>query len=121
MDKAFIASRDAYPGARAEPVTLQVNTTPTQGKIGAPGEEDTYRFSVTEPGRYVVETGGGTDVVMKLFGPDSQTNLIAEDDDSGPGVNSKIAAELSPGQYLVQIRHFNTARGTGAYSVGVKD
>jgi hypothetical protein len=120
MDKAFTASEGAYPRTTVAPVTLQLNGAPAEGKIGAPGEEDVYLFNVTEPGRYVVETGGGTDVVMKLFGPDSQTNLIDEDDDGGAGFNSKIAAELSPGQYFVQIRHYNKANGTGVYKVGVK-
>jgi hypothetical protein len=56
---------------------------------------------------------------MKLFGPNSQTALIAEDDDGGAGLNSRIVADLIPGQYFVQIRHFNTARGTGSYTIGV--
>ena len=56
---------------------------------------------------------------MRLFGPDSQTALIAEDDDSGVGRNSKITADLVPGRYFVQIRHFNKARGTGPYSIKV--
>ena len=43
---------------------------------------------------------------MKLFGPNSPTALIAEDDDSGPGLNPRIARALSSGEYLVQIRHY---------------
>ena len=31
----------------------------------------------------MIDTRGPTDVVMKLFGPNSETALIAEDDDSG--------------------------------------
>ena len=49
---------------------------------------------------------------MKLFGPDSQTSLVAEDDDGGVGLNARIVANLALGSYFVQIRHFNTARGT---------
>ena len=45
--------------------------------------------------------------------------LIAEDDDGGTGYNSKIAADLRPGEYFVQIRHYNTAAGTGDYSIKV--
>jgi len=56
---------------------------------------------------------------MKLFGPNSQTGLIAEDDDGGVGLNAKIAVDLIPGQYFAQVRHFNKARGTGSYTVTV--
>ena len=43
----------------------------------------------------MIQTGGKTDVVMKLFGPDSETSLIAEDDDSGLGLNARIARPLA--------------------------
>ena len=119
-DKTFIGGKDIYPKKNIETVTLQLNsTTPTEGQIGVPGEEDVYQFTAAAPGRYVIETGGNADVVMKLFGPDSQTALIAEDDDGGVGFNSRIAEELAPGRYFVQIRHYNRASGTGAYSIGV--
>ena len=65
------------------------------------------------------DTSGRTDVVMKLFGPDSTTNVIAEDDDSGVGTNARIVADLVPGEYFVQIRHWDRASGTGFYSIKV--
>ena len=49
------------------------------------GEEDQFVFAVTEAGYLHCRDRGNTDVIMKLFGPDSPTALIAEDDDSGPG------------------------------------
>jgi hypothetical protein len=121
VDKAFIASIDGYPRTTAGIAELGVNaTTSTSAAIGQPGEEDLCTFRVTRQGRHVIETGGQTDVVMKLFGPNSQTSLIAEDDDGGVGRNARIVARLIPGQYFVQIRHFNTARGTGSYSISVR-
>ena len=121
MDKAFIASAQAYPRTAVTTNELLVNAaTSTSASIGAPGEEDLFTFTVTQPGRHVVETGGQTDVVMKLFGPNSQTTLVAEDDDGGVGRNARIVASLVAGRYFVQIRHFNTARGTGAYTISVK-
>lgn len=119
-DQSFIASAQAYPrDAPAQPVELRVNAAPTQAAIGKPGEEDLYRFTVTAGGRHRMETGGQTDVVMKLFGPNSQTRLIREDDDGGDGRNSRIIADLMPGEYFLQIRHYNKARGTGVYRIGV--
>jgi len=120
LDTSFIASAQAYPRTSVQAVELQVNATPTQAKIGVAGEEDLFQFNVANAGRHVVETGGQTDVVMKLFGPNSQTSLIAEDDDGGIGLNSRIAADLVPGQYVAQVRHFNRERGTGSYSVRVR-
>jgi hypothetical protein len=121
LDKAFIASAEAYPRTPIGAVELGVNAaTGTPAAIGVPGEEDLFSFTVAAAGRHIIETGGQTDVVMKLFGPNSQTLLIAEDDDGGVGLNSRITADLIPGRYFVQIRHFNTARGTGSYTVSVR-
>ena len=56
---------------------------------------------------------------MKLFGPDSPTALIAEDDDSGVDYNARIAANLIEGRYFAQVRHYNRASGMGNYTVRV--
>lgn len=122
LDKAFIASEDAYPQDNniATAVDLPViNTSGIAADIGQPGEEDLFKFSVTHQGRHTIETDGHTDVVMKLFGPDSPTSLIAEDDDGGAGRNSKIVADLIQGDYFVQIRHYNSASGMGRYNIKV--
>jgi hypothetical protein len=120
IDKDFIASEEAYPRKPIVATKLSVNSTsPTQASIGVPGEEDLFTFNVKSGGRHTISTSGQTDVVMKLFGPTSQTSLIAEDDDSGVGTNARIVADLIPGQYFVQIRHFNKASGTGAYRIKV--
>ncbi len=121
LDKDFISSTKAYPPTAAPPVELAVNATnPTNASIGKPGEEDLYTFNVTSPGRHVIATKGKTNVMMKLFGPDSKTRLIAQDDDSGAGTNAKISLSLIPGQYFVQIRHFDQATGIGDYSIQVR-
>lgn len=56
---------------------------------------------------------------MALYGPESETKLIARDDDSGTGWNAKIAADLSAGTYYVRIEHYNSQTQTGAYSIKV--
>jgi hypothetical protein len=123
VDKSYIASATAYPPSTtpAPPATeLKVNAgRRTAATIGTPGEQDLYTFTVAKAGTHIVDTRGSTDVSMKLFGPDSTTALIAEDDDSGYGSNARIAASLVLGTYLVQIQHFDAA-GTGAYSVRVR-
>lgn len=118
-DKQFIASNGGYPGRVAGPTILSINAPPTQASIGVPGEEDLYRFLADAEAEYKVETSGKTDVVMKLFGPDSQTALVAQDDNSGPGLNPRIVKSLKPGTYYIQVRHFNAKRGKGKYAVSV--
>ncbi|HET8625355.1 MAG TPA: hypothetical protein VFM14_17480 [Gemmatimonadales bacterium] len=68
----------------------------------------------------MVDTRGPTDVGLKLCGPDSQTALIAEDDDSGVDLNARIGAPLIEGEYFVQVRHYSRASGAGDYSIRVR-
>ena len=123
MDKEFVAGAHMYPKygpAVPDAGTLEVDAkTRTTGTIGTYGEEDLYRFTVDSDGRFVIDTMGETDVVMRLFGPDSETALIAEDDDSGEELNARIVADLTPGIYYVQIRHYNREGGTGDYTIGI--
>jgi hypothetical protein len=121
VDQSFAASAQMYPGQGA-PEGTELTVTEiagTQGSIGQPGEEDLFTFQASSAGRYTIETAGSTDLVMKLFGPDSPTLLVAEDDDSGLGTNPLIMADLLPGRYYVQLRHYNLTAGTGAYTIKV--
>jgi len=123
LDKEFIAGAKMYPKTGGTSVTakeLTVNaTTRTQASIGKVGEEDLFKFTASIDGRYVIDTRGPTDVVMKLFGPNNDTALIAEDDDSGVDFNARISANLIAGVYFIQVRHYNRANGMGNYSVKV--
>ena len=101
-------------------VEHSVHQHDVRSSIGQFGEEDLFRFTAAEAGRYVIDTRGPTDVVMKLFGPNSPTALIAEDDDSGFATNARIAVPLSAGDYWVQVRHYNRESGQGDYSVKVR-
>ena len=126
VDLAFAAR--VYPGRNGGagggggaggtgPVELPVFEGPIQAEIGQPGEEDLYKFTARKAGRYTIETEGPTDLIMKLFGPNS--SLIAQDDDSGTDRNPRIVTQLTPGEYTVQVRHYNTNSGTGTYSIKV--
>ena len=126
LDKQFAAGAKMYPKAAPtvdDATLLMVNARRrTAASIGRFGEEDLFRFTVAPgaEGRHIVDTRGPTDVVMKLFGPDAPTRLIAEDDDAGYAFNARIAAELSAGDYWVQVRHWNRDAGVGDYSVKVR-
>jgi len=96
---------------------LQIGGPGIQDQI-TPGEHDVYTLNVTTAGQYRIETSGSTDTFLSVFGPNSDTTLVAEDDDSGPDRASLLELDLRPGGYLVQVRHFS-ATGTGAYGVSV--
>jgi hypothetical protein len=123
IDKQFIAGAKMYPktGPTVADATPLVVNAPrrTSAAIGKFGEEDLFTFEVATAGRHVVDTRGPTDVVMKLFGPNSHTDLIAEDDDSGVDFNARIAADLVEGRYHAQVRHYNKASGVGNYTIRV--
>jgi len=91
----------------------------TLGTIQKPGEKDLYEFQVAAEKKYQIETQGGTDVFMTLFGPNSPTAKVAEDDDSGEASNAKIAQTLKPGAYRVEVRHYSPT-GIGDYRIWVR-
>lgn len=120
LDKMFIRSEIMYPG-RGTPQETAVDlpvSRATVAEISAAGEEDLFRFVVEDSGTYVVQTAGSTDIVMSLFGPDSATNLVGEDDDGGTGTNARISAVLQPGDYYTRVRHYNPA-SRGEYRIQV--
>jgi len=123
-DKQFIAGAKMYPKKAPTVVDATVLAVGarlrTAAAIGKFGEEDLFRFTAPADGRYIVDTRGPTDVVMKLFGPNSPTALLAEDDDSGFASNARIATSLLAGDYWVQVRHYNRESGQGDYSVKVR-
>ncbi len=108
-------SSNATPGA----VQIQVDGPEAQGDIGQPAESDLFTFSVTSAGDHVIETSGSTDTFLSLFGPNSETSRIAQDDDSGPGLLSRIRESLAVGTYFVRVRHFSPS-ATGTYGVRVR-
>ncbi|HMC15189.1 MAG TPA: M12 family metallopeptidase [Albitalea sp.] len=122
LDKEFVAGAKMYPKTStglSGAVMLKVGAARVDADIGKPGEEDLYRFHADADAAYVIETRGQTDIYMKLFGPNNPTALLEEDDDSGIGLNPRIAARLMAGDYFVQVRHFDRS-GTGKYGILVK-
>ncbi|MGD9752430.1 MAG: pre-peptidase C-terminal domain-containing protein [Acidimicrobiia bacterium] len=117
VDKSYIAS--AYPDKLAPVVKLAVNGPSVAATISSAGERDAYSFDVAATATHVIETSGSTDVVMQLFGPNSNTALIASDDDSGAGSNARISRKLVPGTYYAFVRHYRP-KATGSYGIAVR-
>ncbi len=124
QDKAFVASAKMYPGRTGggggghKATKIEVFRG-VEAEISASGEEDVFSFDVESSGRHIVETAGSTDVVLVLFGPDSKTKKIAENDDGGQGQNSRISMDLQKGTYYAAVRHYNQDGGTGGYRIMV--
>ncbi len=115
-DKAYAAT--LYPGVVKPEHELVIDAPARLATIGAFGELDKYIFVVTTPGNFRIETEGDLDLVMSLFGPNSETRFIDQDDDSGRRLNARLIATLQPATYALKVRHHN-ARRTGNYTIGV--
>lgn len=120
MDEDFVKSERMYPGRDTpEEHASELSVAKTfAAEISQAGEEDLYKFEVNDAALHVLETAGSTDVVMSLFGPNSPTNLVADDDDGGTGTNARISAVLQPGTYYARVRHYNPSRA-GEYRIQV--
>jgi hypothetical protein len=101
-------------------VVLTVNAAPSNGAVSVAGEVDWYSFVVPSTGAVTIDTQAGTltDNYMYLYGPNSKTAQIEEDDDDGTGYMARIVRSLSPGTYYVKIRAYYST-GTGTYTIRV--
>lgn len=102
-----------------KPVEIQVNGAEVIGYIEQSKESDLYTFDVAKKGEYIIETSGSSDTFISLFGPNSSNNLIAQDDDSGPGVLSHMHLSLAVGKYFVRVR-LSSPCCPGTYGIKVQ-
>jgi len=75
-----------------------------------------HALDIQNPGALYVHTTGDTDTVGTLYGPDGSE--LAHDDDSGSGMNFRLAVNVQPGLYLVLVQG-KTRMTAGAYSLVV--
>ncbi len=115
LDREFMSSQ--YPAETRPPTHLEIGAS-ARGEIGSHGEVDGFWFVLDDPGEYIIETAGDTDVVMAIFGPDDPDLRVAEDDDSGQDRNARISASLDPGRYEARVWHY-WPRGTGEYEISL--
>ena len=99
--------------------TIAVPST-TAGTIGVGSDTDWFRFTATAGTQYVFETTLGTlsDSKLQLIGTDG-VSVLAQDDDSGPGLGSRIAwTATSSGTYYVEVLPYSSSY-TGSYTLTV--
>ncbi len=109
----------AVSNATPAPVQIQIDGPEVQGDIGKPAENDIFTFTVATAGDFSIETSGSMDTFLALHGPNSETVLLSQDDDSGPGLLSRIQKPLTAGTYYIRVRHYSPGK-TGSYGVGVR-
>ena len=103
--------------------TLGVGLGAQASTIDFGGDEDWFRLDITSDGFYVIEMFGDDngpttplgDTFLNLY--DVNGNLIAFDDDGGPGLFSEIGTNLTAGTYYVGAAAFGS--DTGDYQLSV--
>jgi len=98
------------------PDEYETDDEPSQAKMITPGtpqirtfhtadDVDWIRFQITTAGMYVITAAGEKnnqlDTFIELY--DSNLNSIAQDDDSGDSVSSRISINLNAGQYYLKV------------------
>ncbi|OGV68503.1 MAG: hypothetical protein A2283_22190 [Lentisphaerae bacterium RIFOXYA12_FULL_48_11] len=104
------------------PVGLVLGIANNLGNIQYSGDADWYSFNVLAPAGYNDETfltGTLTDTILKLFGPNNQTNLLAVNDNYTNTISaSKISTNLNAGTYYLKV--LAPYASTGTYSVIIR-
>jgi len=105
-----------------EPATatpIPTDGTPLAGRIEIPGDVDYFAFHARAGGEYRIETtelSSTMDTMIALYGPRGKT-LLAEDDNSGPGLASRLEWTCpESGTYFIQVRHADPS-GVGSYQL----
>ena len=93
---------------------LSVYTGTTLSSLSLLHPRDVYKLTLAQPAHVTFTTRSGLDLFLELH---EGTRFIAEDDDSGPGLDAEIEADLQPGTYEVLVRPF--ASTTGPYVLDV--
>lgn len=90
--------------AAATPLLLPGETEASrEGQIAAAGAVDIFSIRVASMGMLTVNSRGSSDVSARLL--DQRGNPIASNDDGGNGYNFALRAPLTPGRYLLAVKH----------------
>ena len=116
-DRQFIAT--CYPLQEGPITDLQIDALPTQVELHPDQPYDVFRLMVEKQGTYTIQTEGYLDTYMTLLTPHSKALPLAEDDDSGPGLNPRITRALEPGAYYLRVRHYRRGEG-GRYTISAR-
>lgn len=108
--------------ALAKTVTLSMGAAAVIGNISPAGDADWWSFTISATSTYSIESWPGTlaDNTMGLYVPDSMTQLMASDDNSGSEDAAKIALTLKAGKYYAKVQAAD-ANAIGDYTIQVSN
>ena len=93
---------------------LQAGTT--LSSLSLTHTRDFHKLTLAHAAHVTLDTRSGLDLYLELREGD---RWIAEDDDSGAGLDAHIEADLQPGTYAITVRPFAATTGTYALDVAV--
>ncbi len=93
------------------------------GTIDYPGDQDWFKFEITEQGGYAIQTTGDMDTRGYLYddtiAEDSSADYLIYDYDSGEDDNFLLVKNLEPGTYYIKVIS-EDSNDSGAYVIDVK-
>ncbi len=105
---SFVGPMDTIPGDATTTEVLPLDV-PVTAALNTVGDWDWFRFDVAADGIFTFSLSGSganpvSDTYLRLY--DSNSVLIAFDDDGGPGLFSELTISLSVGTYFVEAASF---------------
>jgi serralysin len=105
---SYVGPLDTIPGDATTTEVLPLGTAVTAA-LNTVGDWDWFQFNVAADGIFTFSLSGSganpvSDTYMRLY--DSGSNLIAFNDDGGPGLFSEITISLTAGSYFVEAASF---------------
>ncbi len=105
---SYVGPVDTIPGDATTTEVLPLGTAVTAA-LNTVGDWDWFQFNVAADGIFTFSLSGSganpvSDTYMRLY--DSGSNLIAFNDDGGPGLFSEITISLTAGSYFVEAASF---------------
>lgn len=95
---------EVEPNDTFEQATPVACASVTRARINPSANLDYFRVALPVATRFVAETATAGDTLMALY--DEEGRELGTDDDSGPGLGSRIERDLGPGVYFVEVADF---------------
>jgi hypothetical protein len=113
--------RDRYePDSQDSPLATDLGAAPVDRTLHT-GDEDWFMIQATARGILVAQTTGDMDTMITLYRPESPSDELQEDDDSGDGDNARIEYPVSPGQTIVlKVSGYDGATGSYSFSAALE-
>ena len=109
VSTSIVRAQDDH-GNTPETATPLAFGSSQSGVIETGDDDDYFRLDVAEATSALLFTTGSLDTYGTLLSESG--SWLAEDDDSGDGINFRIAYDLAPGVYYLRVRGYGTRVGS---------